>query len=93
MTEDQITEEMHEEMETEGRLQTVCIREEREYLSLSSWMRKGGVKMEKRRNAGCEGGERCQRSTRQMDDEENCCLCCTFKVSLIQWCPVHKVIF
>lgn len=27
----------HEGKETEG-LQTVCIREEREYLSLSSWM-------------------------------------------------------
>lgn len=31
----------HEEMETEGGLQTVCIREEREYLSLSSWVREG----------------------------------------------------
>lgn len=30
---------MHEEMETEGKLQTMCICEEREYLSLSSWMR------------------------------------------------------
>lgn len=38
--EDKITEERHE-METEGGLQTVCIREEREYLSLSSWMREG----------------------------------------------------
>lgn len=37
--EDIITGERHEEMEAEGRIQTVCIREEREYRSLSSWMR------------------------------------------------------
>lgn len=45
----------HEEMETEGGLQTVCIREEREYLSLSSWMERGVVRMEKK---GDEEGER-----------------------------------
>lgn len=70
--EDKVTEERHEEMETDGGLQTVCICEEREYLSLSSWMRKeggrGGVRMEKRGdNEG--GGERCQRSMRQMEEE------------------------
>lgn len=31
------TDEEHEEMESEEGLQTVCIREEREYFSLSSW--------------------------------------------------------
>lgn len=44
----------------------MCIREEREYLSLSSWMREGWVKMEKRKDGG---GERCQRSTGQMDEK------------------------
>lgn len=36
-----ITEEKYGEVETEGGLQTVCICEEREYLSLSSWIRGG----------------------------------------------------
>lgn len=30
-----------EETQAEGGLQTVCMREEREYLSLSSWMTEG----------------------------------------------------
>lgn len=38
-------------MGAEGGLQTVCIREEREYLSLSSWMR------ERRRSEGEERRE------------------------------------
>lgn len=31
---------------------------------------------------GCEGGEKCQRSTRQMDEDDNCGLRCeiTFEV-------------
>lgn len=61
-----MTEDRHEWTETEGGLQTVCIREEREYLSLSSWRRDEGMKMERR---GDEGGERCQRSMRQMEEE------------------------
>lgn len=52
--EDKVTEERHEEMETDGGLQTVCIREEREYLSLSSWMRKEGG----REGRGEDGEER-----------------------------------
>lgn len=51
MVEDKIAEERHEEMETAGELQTVCIREEREYLSLSSWMGEG-------EGRGADGEER-----------------------------------
>lgn len=55
---------------------------------------RGGVKMEKR---GGEGGERCQRSTRQMDEEDNCRLRYknTFKISfpLIQHCKNKLHVF
>ncbi len=57
--EDKTTVKRHNEMETEGRLQTVCIREDREYLSLSSWMREETV--EDGGERGQEGGARCQR--------------------------------
>lgn len=46
---DKVTVEQHEEMETEGGLQTICILEDREYLSLSSWMMEEGVEWWRRR--------------------------------------------
>lgn len=72
--------EMHEEMETEGKLQTMCICEEREYLSLSSWMggERGAGEGEWSRWRGeevkrmKEDRERCKRSMKQMDEDDNC---------------------
>lgn len=86
-----MTDERHEQMETEGGLQTVRIREEREYLSLSSWMREEGVKLKRE---GGEGGERCQRSMGQVEEVGSCRL--RYKmtlrsvVPLIQWRPVQE---
>lgn len=55
-----------ERTRAEGRLRTVCVREEREYLSLSSWRWRGGEGMKRRRRRETDFG-----SVRQpeMNDE------------------------
>lgn len=50
-------------METEGGLPTVCMREEREYLSLSSWMRVG-------RSEGGEQGRWRRREMSKVNDAD-----------------------
>lgn len=77
--EEKIREERHEMMETEGGLQTVWVREEREYLSLSSWVREG--------SEGGEQGkwrkrERCQRSMTRMEEDGKYC-CFSYKRRLV----------
>lgn len=64
-------------MRAEGGLQTVCIREEREYLSLSSWMR------ERRRSEGEERREMSKVSEADGGRGEH-------NDRLIQPCPVNN---
>lgn len=55
----------------DGGLQTVCIREEREYLSLSSWTREGRSEGEEERRWR---RREMSKINEQMEEDGNCCL-------------------